>query len=157
MTLWQPAINYHHPHLIHSSLSLSWRGTARAEGTQGNVGMIPCSLCREGCRDFVGCRGFNWIGLPIELLSFSKWICCSTRTTAAADSPEFPEGKPGPLLVWVQPLRLILKAMQRVPLHGLLLAPICMPKSCSGGLGSRRSLVSEAGVTSGHFLGKREP
>jgi len=41
------AINYHHLSLIHSSLSLSCRGTGRVEGTWGNVGMIPYSLCGE--------------------------------------------------------------------------------------------------------------
>lgn len=43
------AINYHHLSLIHSSLSLSCRGTGRAEGTWGNIGMIPYSLCSERC------------------------------------------------------------------------------------------------------------
>lgn len=69
MPFCQPAINYHHLSLIHSSLSLPWR----------------VAVCY-----FAGCSGVNWTGFPLKLLSFTK---CH-HTTAAGFNLVFPEDKP---------------------------------------------------------------
>lgn len=69
MLLCQPAVNYHHLSLIHSSPSLP---------------------CRVAVCYFSGCSSANWTGFPLKLLSFSKWH----HTAAAGFNQVFPEDKP---------------------------------------------------------------